>query len=108
MSNTPVFFSLSTQGKYFTTDNIKPYKGNGDKHWTVTADLRGLETFDNCESNYDVVERLKVNKVLTKSMEEDSEYCQFFVYFKTKQAALNFIKRLAKYVEKRKQIINSL
>jgi hypothetical protein len=108
MSNTPVFFSLSTQGKYFTTDNIKPYKGKEDKHWTVTADLRGLETFDNCESNYDVVEKLKANKVLTKSIDEDSEYCQFFAYFKTKTAAESFVKRLAKYVEKRKQIINQL
>lgn len=108
MSNTPVFFSLSTQGNTFKADSLKPYKGNGDKHWTVTADLRALETFDNCESNYDVVERLKANKILVHSIEEDSEYCQFFAYFKTKQAGLNFIKRLAKYVEKRKQLIAQL
>jgi len=106
--STPVFFSLSTQGKSFTAESLSPYKGNGDKHWTVTADLRALETFDNCESNYDVVFRLRVNKVLTQSAVEDSEYCQFFAYFVTKTAAQSFIKRLARYVEKRKQIIKSL
>jgi len=92
----------------FPVRNLKPYKYEGDKHWTVTADLRGLESFDNCECNYDVVERLKENKVLTKSADEDSEYCQFFAYFKTKQAAESFITRLEKYVEKRKKLIAQL
>lgn len=92
----------------FSADSLKPYKYNGDKHWTVTADLRGLETFGNCECNYDVVERLKENKVLTKSADEDSEYSQFFAYFKTKSAADGFIKRLGKYVELRKKLIEKL
>jgi hypothetical protein len=103
-----VFLSLTTEGRSFKVDTLKPYKYEGDKYWTVTADLRGLETFDNCESNYDVVERLKENNVLIKGTDEDSEYCQFFAYFKTKTAAEAFIKRLAKYVEKRKEIIKSL
>lgn len=103
-----VFFSLSTQGKTFTVGSIKPYKYDGDKYWTVTADFRALETFENCESNYDVVERLKDNKVLTKSADEDSEYCQFFAYFKTKSAADSFLKRLGEYVETRKKLIESL
>lgn len=103
-----VFYSLSTEGKTFTVDSLKPYKYRGDKRWTVTADLRALETFDNCDSNYDVRDRLIENKVLSKSTDEDSEYCQFFAYFKTKDAANSFIKRLGKYVDKRKQIIKSL
>ena len=99
-----VFFS----SKSFSVDSLKPYKYSDDKHWTVTGDLRGLETFGNCECNYDVVERLKENKVLTKSADEDSEYCQFFAYFKTKSAADGFIKRLGKYVELRKKLIEKL
>jgi hypothetical protein len=91
--------------KAFSVDSLKPYKYSNDKHWTVTADMRGLETFGNCECNYDVVERLKENKVLTKSADEDSEYCQFFAYFKTKSAAESFLKRLGKYVEVRKELI---
>ncbi len=92
----------------YTIEKIKPYNCDIVKKWTVSSDLRGLETFDNCESNYDVVERLKENKVLTKGTDEDSEYSQFFAYFKTKTAAEGFIKRLAQYVEKRKELINSL
>jgi hypothetical protein len=103
-----VFLSLSTQGKTFKTSSLKPYKYKGDKYWTVTADLRALETFENCESNYDVVERLKKFNVLTKTAEEDSEYCQFFAYFKSKKTAEAFIDRLTKYVEFRKNLIQSL
>lgn len=99
---------LFYSSKSFTVDSIKPSKYDGDKHWTVTADLRGLETFGNCESNYDVVERLEKNKVLTKSAVEDSEYSQFFAYFKTKTSADNFLEKLKKYVEVRKTLINSL
>lgn len=97
----------------YTIDKLKPYKYEGDNYWTVTADLRGLETFgnetiSNCESNYYIVDKLKENKVLRKGTKEDSEYCQFFAYFSTKKSAESFIKRLGKYVEKRKKLIASL
>lgn len=105
---TQPFLSLSTEGKTFTAESLKPYRYEGDKHWTVTADLRGLETFGNCESNYDIVERLQNFNVLTKTAIEDSEYSQFFAYFKTKKSAESFIKRLAEYVEFRKNLIKSL
>ena len=105
---TQPFLSLSTKGKTFKVSDLKPIKYDGDKNWTITADFRALETFQNCESNYEVVDRLNKYNVLTKSSVEDSEYCQFFAYFKTKTAAQSFIKRLAKYVEKRKQLIAQL
>jgi len=92
----------------YTIENLKPIKFDWDKNWTVTADLTGLETFENCESNYDVRDRLIENNVLSKKTQEDSEYCQFFAYFSTKQSAENFIKRLGNYVEKRKELIKSL
>lgn len=95
-------------GQTFKVEDLKPRKFNGDKKWTITADLRGLETFENCESNYDVVERLKENKVLTPSIDEDSEFSQFFAYFKTKQQSESFLKRLGKYVELRKKLIENL
>lgn len=104
-----VFYSLSTQGRTFSVDTIKPYKSEGDDYpYGVTGDFRALETFENCESNYDVVERLKKFKVITETTIEDSEYCQFFAYFKTKAQANAFIKRLKNYVEFRKNLINSL
>jgi hypothetical protein len=90
----------------YSVDKIKPKKF--DDEWTVTADLRSLETFEDYNCNYTIVEKLKENKVLSDKTSEDSESCQFFAYFKTKQSADNFVKRLAAYVEKRKQLINSL
>jgi len=92
----------------YSINELKPHKYSGDNHWTVTGNLCGLETFENCESNYDVVDRLKENGVLKPNTKEDSEYCQFFAYFSTKKSAENFIKRLGKYVEKRKKLISSL
>jgi hypothetical protein len=92
----------------YTIDKITPHKFSDDKKWTVTSDLRGLETFDMYESNYDIVDKLKEVKVLKAGTEEDSEFCQFFAYFSTKKSAESFIKRLGKYIEKRKNLINSL
>ena len=92
----------------FTVDKLKPYKCDIVKKWTVSADLTSLETFDNCDSNYDVIDRLKENKVLNESVEDDSEYCQAWLYFKSKTAAESFTKRLAQYVDKRKKLIQSL
>ena len=92
----------------YTIDKIIPTKYEWEKKWTVTADLRGLETFGNCESNYEIVDKLKENKVLRPSTSEDSEYCQFFAYFSTKKSAESFINRLGKYVAYRKKLIASL
>ena len=94
----------------YTVDKIKAIKYDWDNKWTVTADLRGLETFtgDKYDSNYDIVDKLKEDGILKANTDEDSEYCQFFAYFKTKQSAESFIKRLSNYVEKRKQLIASL
>ena len=92
----------------YSIDKIVATKFEGDKKWTITADLRGLETFGNCESNYDIVDKLKQNGVLSSKTDEDSEYCQFWGYFTTKKSADSFITRLGKYVEKRKKIIGGL
>jgi hypothetical protein len=95
----------------YSVDKIKPYppaEWQDKKEWTVTADLRGLETFEKYDSNYDIVDKLKEANVLKPKTSEDSEYCQFFAYFSTKKAAENFIKRLTDYVEKRKKLIASL
>ena len=95
----------------YLAEAIKPVKYDWNNKWTVTADLRGLETFTNSEkysSNYDIVDKLKEDGILKENADEDSEYCQFFAYFKTKQGADAFIKRLSNYVAKRKRLMNSL
>ena len=93
----------------FSPEKLKPVKYDWDDKWTVTADLRSLETFyPHFESNYDIVDKLKEVKVLSDKTQEDSEYCQFFAYFSTKKSAESFIKRLTDYVEKRKSIVKEL
>jgi hypothetical protein len=92
----------------YSTEKITPHKFEGDKKWTVTADLRGLETFNNYESNYDIVDKLKEAGVLSPRTDEDSEFCQFFAYFSSKKSAEGFISKLGNYVKKRKKIIESL
>lgn len=95
--------------KGFSPDTLKPHKDEGDKNWTVTADLRSMETFyPNFDSNYDIVDKLKEAKVMSDKTLEDSEMCQFFAYFSTKKSAENFIKRLCEYVEKRKVMMKEL
>lgn len=92
----------------YTIDKLKVHKFEDDTKWTVTADLRGLETFDTFDSNYDIVDKLKENKVLSTKTREDSEFCQFFAYFSTKKSAENFILKLGKYIEKRKKLMKDL
>lgn len=95
--------------KAFPATSLKPYKYEDDKNWTVTADLRRMETFyPHFDSNYDIVDKLKEAKVLSEKTVEDSEMCQFFAYFSTKKSAENFIKRLTEYVEKRKVLEKEL
>lgn len=95
--------------KGFSPDTLKPSKYDGDTKWTVSADLRSMETFyPHFDSNYDIVDKLKEKGVLSKKTEEDSEMCQFFAYFSTKNSAENFIKKLCKYVEQRKVMVKEL
>lgn len=93
----------------YTTNKIKIHKPmDGDKKWSVFTDLRSLETFEDYDNNYEIVDKLKENAVLKSGTEEDTEYCMFAAYFSTLKSAQNFVKRLSDYVEKRKKIISIL
>ena len=95
--------------KGFSPETLKPCKFEWDDKWTVTADLRSMETFyPHFDSNYDIVDKLKEAKVMSDKTLEDSEMCQFFAYFSTKKSAENFIKRLCEYVAKRKAMEKEL
>ena len=92
----------------YTIDKIKPTKFASDEHWTVTADLRGLETFENFYSNHDIVDYLKYQNIISVTDDEDSEMCQFFCYFKNEQDAQEFIQKLALLIDLRKESIKKL
>ena len=92
----------------YTVDKIKAVKYDWDNKWTVTADLRGLETFtdsEKYESNYDIVDKLKEDGILKENADEDSEYCQFFAYFKTKELAEQFLENFKDLIEQAKPLI---
>jgi hypothetical protein len=57
--------------------------------------------FDECDDNYEVRDKLKRAGVITRGISEDSESCQFFVYFRNKRMGLAFIRRLNAYLAKK-------
>ena len=74
-------------------DNLMPPRLHRDK-WTVTGDLRG-GAFNDFEDNY-AIEEILVEKGLLRKAELDSEYSQFWAYFKTKKSAKKFIEKFNK------------
>lgn len=52
------------------------------------------------DSCYDIDELLENAKVITTAVEVDSESCQSFYYFKRREAAVSFLKRLNKFIDK--------
>jgi hypothetical protein len=54
--------------------------------------------FDDCDSNYEVEEKLEKAKVITKACEPDTESCALVVNFKRKDTARAFIQRLNRYL----------
>lgn len=76
---------------------------DGKKEWYFSAAMIGTcaPLFDRCESNYDVGELLKAAKVFGKNDQDDSEFCQMFVNFKTKAQGKAFLARLNKFLVKR-------
>ena len=61
--------------------------------------------FDDCDGNIDAEAKLKKAGVITEKDEEDSEYCQMFVNFKTKAQGVAFIDRLNSYLRKKAEML---
>jgi len=96
--------------KQFSEGSID-YMDYGDTHkYTFTCSMVGTcaPLFDGMDSNHDVADALKKAKVITPAMQEDSEMCQFFVYFKTRAAGKAFVRRLNKYLVKRAGELDAL
>lgn len=76
------------------------YKGDWEgAQWTITGTPKKSMTIREFDSAYDFEEFIQKN-IPCKSIEFDSEYCQFYAYAKTKATALAFGKRIEKYFEK--------
>ena len=100
----------------YTIDDVKytdpkVYKcGHGQ--YTFTTGFGKIDKLVGCLDNGDgcywYVDKLKKAGVITKTTFEDSEYCQCYFYFKTKQSAEGFINRLNKWIEKRMEMVAAL
>ena len=61
--------------------------------------------FDDCESNYEVEEKLRAAKVVLPQSMADSESCALVVHFRSVKSANAFIGRLNKYlIEKARRL----
>jgi hypothetical protein len=82
------------------------YKGDWEgAKWTITGFPRQKLTIVEFDGAYEFEELVQA-KIPCKSIEFDSEYCQFFAYAKTKQSAVAFVKRIEKHFEKVRELLN--
>ena len=84
----------------FSHDDIT--KSFGDKHpfmFTCAMISTCSPLFDHLDSNYDV-EDLLIKEKVVRGGSTDSESCQMFIYFSTRNAGEAFINRLNLYLQK--------
>jgi len=76
---------------------------NDDGTYFFTASM--ISTADpllnDCDSNYEVADLLEREEVITQDMTEDSESCQLWVYFKTREQGITFINNLNQFLKRR-------
>lgn len=53
-------------------------------------------------------DKLEEAGVVTKSVKTDHEMCGCYFYFKTKRAAISFLKRLNQWIDKRIEMVEAL
>lgn len=68
--------------------------------WTFTASMVGTcePLFNECDSNYEVEEKLRKAKVIHPKTESDSESCQMFIYLSNRKSCEKFVERLNAYL----------
>ena len=86
--------------KKFTEENLNKYTYDNQYRYSFSGAMRSRcnPLFNNCDDNHDIEDELEKNKVLTTSIDTDTEYSCFWAYFKTKDQGIRFIKRLNKYL----------
>ena len=88
--------------KQFTTHSLT---GMDDGSFFFTAAMISTcePVFDDLDSNYDVEDRLKAAGVIDDTCVADSESCQLWVTFDSREAGVAFIQRLNTYLSLRAQ-----
>jgi len=77
------------------------YDGKKVWHFDCSMISSCQPLFDDCDSNYDVEEKLEKAKVITKRNSTDSESCALVVRFSSQKSADAFINRLNDYLVKK-------
>jgi hypothetical protein len=83
---------------------LEVIKFGWDKNYTITGNAKREMTVKEFDSAYDFEEYIQ-NTCNCKSIDFDSESCQFFAYAKTKQRALSFIKAIENQFEKIREVV---
>lgn len=81
---------------------VEPYS---DNYFCITGFPTKEYRFREYECAYDVQDMLKEKVGQPSSADFDSEYCQLFVIFKREKDALNYLKKIEKYLNKVKQLV---
>ncbi len=86
----------------FGEHNLNPIEDGDELWWSFDCAMIGMcrPVFDDCDSNYEVAERLKKEGVITSDMEEDSETCALCVRFDSEELARDFINNLNAYLRR--------
>lgn len=72
--------------------------------WSWSWDLRTIGQFDSLESNHDIQENLELAGLLSKESEgkaytmTDTEYSQFWIYFREENDANRWLLKLVEYI----------
>jgi len=96
----------TTQIIYESPIGLSVIKFDFEDSYTITGNADRKVTIKEFESAYDFEEFIQ-EKVNCKSIDFDSEYCQFFAYAKTKQRALSFIKAIEKHFDKVREMLTA-
>jgi hypothetical protein len=82
---------------------LESWDYDGKKAWTFDCSMICTcePLFDDCDSNYEVEEKLRKAKVLTGRSDTDTESCALVVRFSSQKSADAFIDRLNKYLVKK-------
>ena len=82
---------------------LESWDYDGKQVWTFDCAMISScqPLFDDCDSNYDVEEKLEKAKVITKRNNTDSESCALVVRFSSQKSADAFINRLNDYLVKK-------
>lgn len=94
---------------YDSPIGLSIYRNGGGRddnvYYTITGNVSSEHTVKEFDCAYDFESWIKKN-VACKTIQFDSEYCQFFALTKTKRGAIAFVKRIEKLCKRVVELFN--